>query len=49
MTEKEIVALQGQQHVKFTDLPAEEQQLRDSMWETIPAHLREKAKKLAGQ
>lgn len=48
MTEKEIVALEGQQHVRFTDLSPEEQQQRDSMWETIPAHLREKAKKLAG-
>ncbi len=48
MTEKEMVALEAQQHVKFTSLSPEEQQARESMWETIPAHLRDKARKLAG-
>jgi hypothetical protein len=52
MTEKEIEALQGQQHVKLSALPVEQRTQfeteRDAMWSQIPAHLQEKARKLAG-
>jgi hypothetical protein len=52
MTEKEIEALQGQQHMKFANLPADEQEQftaqRDAMWSQIPEHLRDKARKMAG-
>ena len=49
MTPKEKFAIEAQQHVKFADLPVEEQALRDQMWSKIPAHLRDKANKLAGR
>lgn len=49
LTPKEREALDAQQHVRFTELPAEEQALRDSMWSQIPPHLREKANKMAGR
>lgn len=53
MTPKEKWALEAQGHTKFTDLPESEraqlQSERDSMWSQIPAHLRDKANKLAGR
>lgn len=53
MTPKEKWALEAQGHTKFTDLPESERTQfeaeRDSMWSQIPAHLQDKARKLAGR
>lgn len=49
LTPKEREALDAQQHVKFADLPESERAQRDAMWSQIPAHLREKANKMAGR
>lgn len=49
MTYAEQAALDAQRHIKFTDLPAEEQALRESLWGQIPAHLQAKARKMAGR
>lgn len=53
MTPKEKWALESQGHTRFSELPDSErskfQSERDSMWSQIPAHLQEKARKLAGR
>jgi hypothetical protein len=53
MTPKEKWALEAQGHSRFSELPVSERsQLeseRDSMWSQIPAHLQDKARKLAGR
>lgn len=53
MTHEEQMKLDSQRHVKFNELSQTEQaQLtaeRESMWGQIPAHLQEKARKLAGR
>ena len=50
---KERQAFNAQQRLKFNQLPEGEQAKlaaeRDFMWSQIPAHLQEKAKKLAGR
>lgn len=51
-TPQEQALLDKQQHYEFSDLSTSEQQRLnqeiDSMWGQIPAHLQEKARKLAG-
>lgn len=53
MTPKEKWALEAQGHTRFSELPDDERSRmeseRDSMWSQIPAHLRDKANKLAGR
>jgi hypothetical protein len=53
MTPKEKWALEAQGHTRFNELPADEKSRleseRDSMWSQIPAHLQDKARKLAGR
>lgn len=52
LTPQEQALLDRQQHYDFNELsPQEQQQLNrevDSMWGQIPAHLQEKARKMAG-
>lgn len=52
LTPQEQALLDKQQHYSFSDLSASEQQRLNNelsnMWGQIPAHLQEKAKKLAG-
>lgn len=51
-TPREQALLDRQEHSSFEDLsPMEQQKLKqemDNMWGQIPAHLQEKARKLAG-
>jgi hypothetical protein len=48
-TFEERQARDAQQHVRFSELPTEEQAQRDAMWAKIPEHLRARAKELAGR
>lgn len=51
-TYEEELWMEAREHVKFANLPPEQQTQfqaeRDAMWGQIPAHLQEKARKLAG-
>lgn len=51
-TNEEKIWMAAREHVKFSEMPESEREAftsqRDSMWSQIPAHLQEKAKKLAG-
>ncbi len=53
MTFKEKQAFKSQQQVRLSNMDESEQQRilgqRDQMWSSIPAHLRDKAAKLAGR
>lgn len=51
-TNEEKIWMAAREHVKFSELPDEQRSAfeaeRQSMWSQIPAHLQDKAKKLAG-
>lgn len=53
MTYEEQMKLDSQQHVKFNQLSAQEQEAvnaeRESLWGQIPEHLQAKARKMAGR
>lgn len=53
MNEREREALATQQQTRFTNLPADQrdefEREREGMWSQIPAHLQDKARKLAGR
>jgi hypothetical protein len=48
-TFEERQAREAQQHVRFSELSADEQALREQMWAKVPEHLRARAKELAGR